>query len=327
MSNNIVLLSTGGTIASTQSEDNRSKAGELTGQELIAKLSLPNNIKLEVESLFQKPSNALTFTDILQLREKIISIDKQGQHTGILISHGTDTLEDTAFFLQASLPPLNTVIIITGSQRAPHLAGTDAYTNLIAAIKAASSSKLKRIGVLVVFNESIFSANHLRKVNSFQVNGFDAPGFGHLGYISEDNIHLLQKPELPEPIIPSAPLPRVDIITACLGASPEQLTCSAESGAQGIILEGIGKGHVPPSWIPVVDKLINKGVKFAVVTGSLMGSIEPTYDFDGCLKDLLDLGVVAISDMSARKARIRLMLALASAEPEQALTRLALTHN
>ena len=327
MSHNIVLLSTGGTIASTQSEDNRSKAGELTGQELIAKLSLPSNINIEIESVFQKPSNALTFADILQLREKIISIDKQKNYMGIVITHGTDTLEDTAFFLQASLPILNSVIIITGSQRAPHLEGTDAYKNLSSSIVAASANKLKKLGVLVVFNESIYSANHIRKTNSFQVNGFEAPGFGHLGYVSENNVHLLQRPELPAPITPINTLPRVDIVVACLDASPQMLISLAASGAKGIVLEGIGKGHVPPTWVPAVRQLVKEGVKFVVVTGSLMGSLEATYAFDGCLQDLLDLGVTPISDMSARKARIRLMLALAAENPEQALLTLSLTNN
>lgn len=319
MTNNIKLLSTGGTIASTQSEDNRSKSGELTGQDLVGKLCLPSTINVHTESVFQKPSNALTFNDILSLREKILAIDKEKKYTGIVITHGTDTLEDTAFFLQASLPPIDTVVVITGSQRAPQLEGTDAYKNLMAAIIAASSEKLKKLGVLVVFNDSIYSANHIRKVNSFQVNGFDSPGFGHLGYVSESNVHLLQRPELPQPFTPVTALPRVDIIVGCLEASPQQLISSAESGANGIILEGIGKGHVPPSWIPVVERLVTEGVKFAVVTGSLMGSLEPTYDFNGCLKDLLDLGVIPVADMSARKARIRLMLALASADVEQSL--------
>ena len=280
MINNVMFLSTGGTIASTKSEDNRSKAGELTGQNLIDGLSLPNNIKIDTESVFQKPSNALTFNDILFLRDRILAIDKQNKYTGIVITHGTDTLEDTAYLLQASLPVLDTAIVITGSQRAPHMQGTDAYKNLTSAIIAAGSNKLKKLGVLVVFNESIY---------------------------------------------PVTALPRVDIITACLEASPQQLISSFESGATGIVLEGIGKGHVPPSWIPVVDKLIKDGLRFVVVTGSLMGSLEPTYDFDGCLKDLLDLGVIPISDMSARKARIRLMLALASADPQQSLLTLAIT--
>ena len=267
----------------------------------------------------------MTFNDILFLRDRILAIDKQNKYTGIVITHGTDTLEDTAYLLQASLPVLDTAIVITGSQRAPHMQGTDAYKNLTSAIIAAGSNKLKKLGVLVVFNESIYSANHIVKVNSFQVNGFDCPGFGHLGYVSDNNIHLLQRPELPRPITPVTALPRVDIITACLEASPQQLISSFESGATGIVLEGIGKGHVPPSWIPVVDKLIKDGLRFVVVTGSLMGSLEPTYDFDGCLKDLLDLGVIPISDMSARKARIRLMLALASADPQQSLLTLAIT--
>ncbi|MBU3823881.1 MAG: asparaginase [Candidatus Oceanisphaera merdipullorum] len=317
MIKNIILLSTGGTIASTKSADNRSKSGELTGNDLISRLSLPSHINVEVESIFQKPSNALTFEDLIFLREKIISISNEHKHAGIVITHGTDTLEDSAFFLQACLPQLSCSLIVTGSQRAPHLEGTDAYTNLMSAIVAASSDKLMNLGVLVVFNESIYSANQIRKVNSFQVNGFDSPGFGHLGYISENKVHLIQRPELRKPIIPVRTLQRVDIITACLAASPAQLSCSAESGAKGIVLEGIGKGHVPPSWIPLVKELIKDGVKVAVVTGSLQGSLEPTYDFRGCLKDLLDLGVIAISDFSARKARILLMLALSSADIEQ----------
>ncbi|MCX5592662.1 asparaginase [Alcaligenes endophyticus] len=324
MSKSIVVLSTGGTIASRRGEDGRSQAGQLTGEELVSQLSLPSTMQVQVHSVLQKPSNALSLEDLLLLREQCLAFAAKPEVAGIVLTHGTDTLEDTAFFLQSSLPHDLCPVVVTGSQRPPHALGTDAYANLAAAIKVAASDQVHGAGVLVVFNESIFSANHVRKVNSFQLHGFDAPGFGHLGYIDGAKVTLFQRPHLPATLVPGTVLPRVDIVSVSLGAGPEQLAASVASGAVGVVLEAVGRGHVPPSWMPVIRELVEQGAVLALSTGCAQGPLAPAYDFPGCMQELRDAGVYLASDLSARKARLRLMLALSGAQSEQALQRLSL---
>lgn len=324
MSKYIVVLSTGGTIASRRGEDGRSQAGQLTGEELVSQLALPATMRVQVHSVLQKPSNALALEDLLLLREQCLAFAAKPDVAGIVLTHGTDTLEDTAFFLQSSLPHDLCPVVVTGSQRPPHALGTDAYANLAAAIKVAASEQAHGAGVLVLFNESIFSANHVRKVNSFQLHGFDAPGFGHLGYIDGERVVLFQRPHLPATLVPGAALPRVDIVPVSLGAGPEQLEASARSGAAGIVLDAVGRGHVPPTWMPVVRELVEQGVVLALSTSCSQGPLAPAYDFPGCMQELRQAGVYLASDLSARKARLRLMLALSSAQREQALQQLSL---
>lgn len=324
MSKQIVVLSTGGTIASRRGDDGRSQAGQLTGQELVAQLSLPPEMDVQVYSVLQKPSNALALSDLLLLREQCLFFASKSEVAGIVLTHGTDTLEDTAFFLQSSLPHGLCPIVITGSQRPPHALGTDAYANLAAAIKVAASKQAYGAGVLVLFDESIFSANHVRKVNSFQLHGFDAPGFGHLGYIDGGSVRLLQRPYLPTPITPGKSLPRVDIVPVSLGAGPEQLEASVQSGAVGIVLDAVGRGHVPPDWMQSIGQAVTQGVTLALTTSSQQGPLAPAYDFPGCLQELEKIGVYLASDLSARKARLRLMLALSSDQRQQALRGLGL---
>lgn len=324
MSKRVVVLSTGGTIASRCGDDGRSVAGVLTGQELVERLSLAGSVQVEVQSVLQKPSNALSLDDLLLLRTRCQEVASDPAVSGIVITHGTDTLEDTAFFLQSCLSIRDCALVVTGSQRPPHAMGTDAYTNLAAAIRVASSPAALGQGVLVLFNESIFSANHIRKVSSFQLNGFAAPGMGHLGYIDGDKVVLLQRPCLPEPIEPGAVLPRVDIVPVSLGAGPELLLASVDSGAAGVVMDAVGRGHVPPSWMPAIAQLRERGVPLAVTTSCVEGPLHTAYDFPGCLQELRDAGVLLASNVSARKARLRLSLALSSPQREQALLTLGL---
>lgn len=315
MNPRVIVLSTGGTIASARDASGRNAAGALTGEALVRHLALPESLQVEAHSVFQKPSNALTGVDLLALRNRCLEFAGNAAVAGIVVTHGTDTLEDTAYFLQSTLPASICPVVITGSQRAPHAAGTDAYTNLAAAIRVALSPAVRGCGVLVAFNESIYSANTVRKINTFQVHAFDAPGYGQLGYIDGERVHIAQKPLLPWPITPGAALPRVDLHVAALDVDPALLRASAASGARGIVLEAVGRGHVPPAWMPALREAVQQGVAVVVTSSCLVGPIAQAYEFEGSLHGLEQLGAVPARDLSARKARMRLAAFLSSAEP------------
>lgn len=313
MSRKVVVLSTGGTIASAPAQDGRNISGALQGAELVSKIELDADIEVEVRSLFQKPSNAITFDDAAALRQECLRIIEAGQACGIVITHGTDTLEDTAYYLESSLDAGDVAVVVTGSQRVPHAMGTDAYVNLKNAILTAGSGQAHGLGVLVVFNETIFSACHVRKVSSYQLNGFDAPGYGFLGLIDQGTITLYQKPVRQQPLLaPAGPVPEVDIIPVYLDARVALLDAAIDAGAKGLVIDAVGRGHVPPTWMPSIRRAVAGGVTVVVCTSSLHGPVYQAYEFPGSLHDQEAAGAIGISGLSARKTRIRLALALAS---------------
>lgn len=317
----IVVLTTGGTIASKPSDSGRSESGALSGEQLLDQVALPQgvDVTLEVISILQKPSNAVTLTDIAEFyRHGREALDREDVD-GLVITHGTDTLEETAYFLALTLPA-NKPCVITGSQRAPHHLGTDAFKNICDAIVAATSSQLRKLGCVVVFNESIFAARYARKVNSFQLNGFEAPGAGPVGYIDGQRVKLYYAAASVTPSMTGwdFPLPRVDLLPAYLDASPALLKACVESGAKAIVIDGLGRGHVPPSWMAPIKELISAGVPIAVVSSCAQGPINSSYEFSGSLADLASAGVLTLNDISARKARLALALLLSST-PREAL--------
>src|SRR5690606_18561223 len=147
--------------------------------------------------------------------------------------------------------------------RVPHAMGTDAYVNLRNAILTAASPAARGLGVLVVFNEALYSANFVRKVSTYQVNGFDAPGYGFTGLIDNGKVTIYQSPRQ-MPLLPAAVLPPVDILPAYQGARPALIDAAVAAGALGLVLEGTGRGHVSPDWMPAIQRACQQGVAVTV---------------------------------------------------------------
>ncbi|MFC3392603.1 asparaginase [Aidingimonas halophila] len=316
----VVVITTGGTIASRLDASGRNRSGALQGEDLMGQVSLPvdTDIDVEVRSLLQKPSNAIGLVDLLRLRQECQTLAETPDVVGIVITHGTDTLEETAYFLDITLPASPTVVL-TGSQRAPHDPGTDAFRNIADAILVAASDQTHGLGTLVVFNQSIFSARQVRKVSSFQVNGFAAPETGPMGYIDGARVNVSMRPARPDGLeLPAdAALPRVDILPAYLDASPALLEAAVETGAAGLVIDGLGRGHVPPGWLEIVPRITAWGIPVVIVSSCPTGPVHASYEFVGSLASLEAAGVIAVPDLSARKARLVLSALLASSRNDE----------
>lgn len=308
----IFLLSTGGTIASAPGEDGRNVSGALPGEVLVQALQLGPGIALEVQSVFQKPSNAITLDDWVTLGRRCEALISEGLADGIVVTHGTDTLEDTAYYLECVLDTARVPVIVTGSQRVPHALGSDAYANLRRAVEAAAADESRGLGVLVAFNESLYSASFARKVSSFRLDGFDAPGLGCLGFVDNGRVAILQRPMRQPRLGQVDALPRVDLVPVYADASANLLAAVLASRPAGLVIDGVGRGHVPPSWMPVLREAIDRGLAVLVCSSTLHGATHQSYEFPGSLHDLEAAGAVGVSHLSARKARIRLALLIAN---------------
>lgn len=307
----VIILTTGGTIASLQDQSGRAASGTLPGEALVAALAPSTVARLEVRSILMKPSTDLALDDLQVMHQACAEAGREKDVIGIVLTHGTDTLEDTAFFLQQCVRFDQVPIVVTGAQRPPFEEASDASRNLCNAMTVASSPHACGLGTLVVFNESIFSANNIHKYSSFQLDGFVSPALGRLGYVDGDRVVIQQRPNLPALLTPGATLPRVEVVSAYLGCGPEVLRAVAATGAAGIVIEALGRGNVPGSWLPVIRDLCAQHLPMWVTTHcSGTRSLAPHYSFTGCLADLMEAGVTVVHDLSVRQARLKMSLLL-----------------
>ncbi|MCK1991345.1 asparaginase [Peribacillus muralis] len=307
----ISLITTGGTIASKETTNGMLASGALSGQELASICELPNDIEVKVVDLFQISSMSMTFGKMEQLKLAIKKELEDPQVTGIVVTHGTDTLEETAYFLDITNKDQRP-IVVTGSQRSPKEVGTDVYSNLRNSILCAASDLLKDVGVVVVFNERIYSAKYVKKVHASNLQGFESFGYGYLGIIDNDVVSIYQKPLHREYYETHNRIPRVDIIKCHTGADGLFIESAVNNGAMGIVLEGVGRGQVTPEMVHSIQASIDQGITIVMTTSAEEGKVYPAYDYEGSAFDLKQRGVILGADYDSKKARIKLAVVLAS---------------
>lgn len=309
MKKKVSLITTGGTIASRQVSNGLLKSGAISGKELAELCQLPEEIEVKVIDVFQLPSMHIGFDQMLEIREAILQELQDPEVEGVVVTHGTDTLEETAYFLDLTIGDDRTVVI-TGSQRSPEEVGTDVYSNLRNSIYVAVDHNLRGIGAVAVFNERIYSGKYVKKVHSSNLQGFDSFGHGYLGIIDNDTVRVYQKPVMHEVHLVESPLPRVDIIKCHSGQDGYLIDMLVAGPTKGIILEAAGRGQVSPHMVEAIDHAIRQGIPVVVTTSAEEGNAYPAYSYPGSAHDLLTRGVILGSDYDSKKARIKLAVLL-----------------
>ncbi|RFU63153.1 asparaginase [Peribacillus saganii] len=310
MKQKISLITTGGTIASKETKNGMLSSGALSGDELAALCKLPDDIEIRIVDFMKVPSMHMNFHRMLALRDAINKELEDPDVTGVVVTHGTDSLEETAYFLDIVTEDKRP-IVVTGSQRSPQEVGTDVYSNLRNSIYAAANPLLENGGVVVVFNERIYSAKYVKKVHASNLQGFESFGYGYLGIIDNDVVSIYQKPLHREFFSVQNEIPRVDIIKCHTGADGLFIDASVAVGAKGIILEGVGRGQVTPQMVSSIQKALDSGTNIVITTSAEEGKVHPAYDYEGSAFDLKERGVILGADYDSKKARIKLAVLLA----------------
>ncbi|NGP43685.1 asparaginase [Bacillaceae bacterium SIJ1] len=318
---NISLITTGGTIASKPNEKGLLAAGVMLGDEVASLCKMPQHYTINVVSLFQLPSMHITEGEMLTLKKTVETVLADDSVDGIVITHGTDSLEETAYFLDLTISD-DRPIVLTGSQKSANDLGSDVYTNLRNAMLVAGNTSLHGAGPVVVFNERIWPARYVQKVHASNVQGFATFGYGYLGIIDQDIVHVYQKP-VDRDVYPDVhTFPRVDIVTCYTGADRTAVDAFVAEGARGIIIEGNGRGHVPPAVVPGILAAIDEGTAVVLTTSAEEGYVFPAYDYTGSAYQLAEQGVILGKDYDAKKARVKLACALSShGSPARAFAR------
>lgn len=311
MKKKVSLITTGGTIASKEMSAGLLDSGVLTGDELASLCQLPDELEIKIVDVMNLPSMHITFDLMMELREAILNELADDTVSGIVVTHGTDSLEETAYFLDLTISDKRP-IVVTGSQRTPHDVGTDVYSNLRNSFYVAVNEVMHDAGVVVVFNERIYSAKYVKKVHASNLQGFESFGYGYLGIIDNDNVSIYQKPVIRDLYTIHGEIPRVDIIKCYTGIDGLFVDASVQSGAKGIVLEGVGRGQVTPFMMDSIRAAIQKGVKIIVTTSAEEGKVFPSYGYKGSANDLKEVGVLLGEDYDSKKARIKLAVLLAA---------------
>ncbi|MDO4453290.1 MAG: asparaginase [Eubacteriales bacterium] len=272
----IYILATGGTIAGRGQQGKTAvyKAGGLNLEELLSTIpKLHDQVEMDGEQMLSVDSNNVTVKDWIQMANRINELSKT-DIDGFVITHGTDTMDETAYFLNLTVKTEKPVII-TGAMRPATAASADGPLNLYQAISLAASNEAWGQGVLVCFCDSIYSGRDVQKVNTFKTDAFNEKDLACLGYMRDEYCYFYNK-SLAVHTVRSMfdvtqvkELPRVDILYFCVDADPDLLRFSAQR-AKGIVICGTGSGDYSEAWMKEIAKLEEK--RIPVVRASRIGS-------------------------------------------------------
>ena len=305
----IGIFSLGGTIAMTGS--GRGVLPTLAAADLIKGVpDLEGIARLEAGSLFAAPSVDLTFADIAKVADAIRGAVAGGVD-GVVVTQGTDTLEETAFLLDILLEA-GAPVVVTGAMRNPTLAGADGPANLLAAVRVAASPDAAGLGVVVVANDEIHAARYVRKQHISRPSSFGSPTVGPIGWIVENRVRIALRPAKTTPTLAwRDPAPLVPLVTISFSMDPRELAAIDDPEVAGAVIAGAGSGHVPSRF---VDKLEALAERAPVILASRVGAGETyrqTYAYAGGEMDLVRRKLVPSGYLDAAKARILLTLLLA----------------
>lgn len=305
----VVLITLGGTIAMAGSDGG--VVARLTGADLLA--GLPSRVDIDVQDRPAVPSADLSFAEILDVVEQAAKAVSDGAR-GVVLTQGTDTLEETAFLVDAVWPH-DAPFVLTGAMRNPTLAGPDGPANVLGAAQVAASAAARERGALVVLADQIHAARHVRKEHSTSVATFVSPDAGPLGHLVEGEARFLTSvPRLdpvPTPDPAALAATRVAFYPALLDDDGSMLR-GLEETHQGLVVAGFGVGHVPGRLAPVLGALVTA---MPVVLASRTGAgpvLTNTYGAAGSERDLRDRGLVPAGFLHPYKARVLLRLLVAA---------------
>src|SRR5690625_512875 len=222
---------------------------------------------------------------------------------GVIITHGTDTIEETSFYLSLFVKTFNKPVILTGAQLDASYSFSDGAMNLKDAITAMESGQLNNLGVLVVFSGFIYSARDVRKVDTSALEGVGSPSNGTLGRVNDFEIILNQYTPTLLDLKPAVPLP-VALIRLGIGMTGKEVARMAQ-GYSGVVIEAFGRGNSHPTIPEVVENLIKSGIPVIITTRCTKGSVYPIYG-NGGGRDLERTGAWFAGDLTGVKARILL---------------------
>ena len=305
MPKKILVLHTGGTI---------SMKADATGAVVTSQENPMNHVSNPLEGIevyaldfFNLPSPHIKPKHMLALYHKIK--EEADHYDGVVITHGTDTLEETAYFLDTMEIP-HMPIVLTGAMRSSNELGSDGVYNYLSALRVASNDKAADKGVLVVMNDEIHAAKYVTKTHTTNVGTFQTPTHGPLGLIMKQEILYFKTAEPRVRFDLEHIQGLVPIISAYAGMTDELIDMLDLDHLDGLVIQAFGAGNVPKETAQKLESLLQKGIPVALVSRCFNGIAEPVYAYQGGGVQLQNSGVLFVKELNAQKARLKLLIAL-----------------
>ncbi len=308
--NKVAIIFTGGTISMKIDPRIHAAIPALTSEEIMAMVTnIEKFSDIEIINFSNLPSPHITPDMMMELSILVNDIIKRDDITGIVVTHGTDTLEETAYLLDLTVKSSKPVIVV-GAMRNNSELGYDGSSNLSAAICTAISQNAMNKGVLVVMNNEVNAASEVTKTNTLSLDTFKSPEFGPLGIVDNDEV-IFYRDIVKRQFIETHTIEnKVSLIKCYPGMESDILDFYIDAGYKGIIIEALGRGNIPPAMITGVKKAIDKGIPVVMVSRCPTGRVLDTYGYEGGGRHLRELGVIFGKNLPGQKARIKLMLIL-----------------
>lgn len=304
----ILALHTGGTIAMSQDENGEvspNVQNPLMGlQDLVGQ-----DIKVTSEDFFNLPSPHMTPQRMLELSKRIRQAEADGID-GIVVTHGTDTLEETAYFLDLTLEA-TIPVVVTGAMRSSNEVGADGNYNYVSAIRTAASPAARNKGCLVVMNDEIHTARFVTKTHTTNVATFRTPTFGPIGLITKAGVRFFQE-LINQVALPIDNLQAPVFLLKAYAGMDSTLFDALPTDTKGLVIEALGAGNLPPETLPGLQRLLDRDIPVVLVSRCFNGVAEGFYDYQGGGAQLAKMGVTFCQGLNGQKARIKLIVGLSA---------------
>ena len=307
----ILVIHTGGTISMSEDKD--------TGKVETNAEHPMHRHQAFIQSLgditeinpFQVPSPHMNNQYINQLKDIITeSIDKD-EYDAFVITHGTDTLEETAYLLDLTIDT-KLPIILTGAMRSSNEIGSDGLYNYVSALKVASTDDAQNKGVMVVFNDEIHTAKNVTKTHTSNTSTFQSPNYGPIGSVTKSHVIFHHQP-FPYKKYPNInPNIKIGIVKAHMDLSSDLLDFFVEKQYDGLIIEALGQGNMPPTALQGIQNLLDADIPVVMVSRSFNGIVGGIYAYEGGGYQLQQMGIILSNGLNGQKARLKLLVGLSN---------------
>ncbi|HCX3112268.1 TPA: asparaginase [Staphylococcus aureus] len=306
----LLVIHTGGTISMSQDQSNKVVTNDINPISLHQDV-INQYAQIDELNPFNVPSPHMTIQHVKQLKDIILEAVTNKYYDGFVITHGTDTLEETAFLLDLILG-IEQPVVITGAMRSSNEIGSDGLYNYISAIRVASDEKARHKGVMVVFNDEIHTARNVTKTHTSNTNTFQSPNHGPLGVLTKDRVqfhHMSYRQQALENVNEKLNVP---LVKAYMGMPGDIFSFYSREGIDGMVIEALGQGNIPPSALEGIQQLVSLNIPIVLVSRSFNGIVSPTYAYDGGGYQLAQQGFIFSNGLNGPKARLKLLVALSN---------------
>ncbi|MGI6766938.1 MAG: asparaginase [Lentihominibacter sp.] len=306
----IRILTLGGTIAMKEDAHGQAKPAA-DGFKVVAQIKKYGDIgaDVEVEAISNIPSSHLTVEGMLNVAKHIKELSDEGNTNGFVVTQGTDTQEETAYMLGLVLN-IKQPVVITGAMRNGSEPSYDGIINVRNACRAAADPASQEHGVMLYCNDYLHEGKYVTKTHTSNVATFQSPIYGPVGMVEKHKVLYFRKSTQLEHFPIPDEVAEVAVIKCVAGIKDYLIEACIDVGVRGIVIEGLGRGHVPPGAIPAIKEAVKEGIPCVLCSRCESGFVLDAYSHIASAKHMKDIGMIFGTDLSGQKARLKLIAIL-----------------